>query len=126
MMAGECYRRQPAWMKDVVVGSVLKARSGALRVVRSVSRSKRGALHGVVFTIMRCSWTTSCYTILNYTDLIQRGFTLVKVKPRPLRSRLDREIRRCIYKPGGNFYRRGGKRYRRKNVLSCCDVEGVP
>ena len=108
-------RQQLPWMRRVVVGSVLAGDSGTWRVVREVSRYANGDLRSVVFAIRRCSWTHRCYTILGYTDLIQRGFRMVPVRPRRLRSKLDRTIRRALHQPG----------YERPYAATCCDVEGV-
>lgn len=107
-------RMQLPWMKDVVVGSVLAEGSGAWRVVREVCRYADGDLRSVTFTIRRCSWTGRCYTILGYTDLRMRGFRMVRVKPRALRTKLDRTIRRAIHQPCYEPY-----------AARCCDVEGV-
>jgi hypothetical protein len=103
--------RQPAWFSRVVEGSVIAERSGTWRIVRKVHRSPNGKLWGVTLVIRRCSWTKRCYTVLNYQDLLQRGFRLINVPPRALRGRVDREIAKVI---------RTGSR-----ALSCCDVEGV-
>jgi hypothetical protein len=89
-------------MKRVVVGSVLAEGSGAWRVVRAVSRYPNGDLYGVTFAIRHCSWTGRCYTVCHYSDLKQRGFRLLKVKPRRLRSEFDRKIATAIH---GNEYR---------------------
>lgn len=101
-------------MRDVVVGSVLAEGSGTWRIVRSVYRYGNGDLRGVVFTIRHCSWTGRCYTHLGYSDLIQRGFRMVRVAPRRLRSKTDAKIRASIHQPAWEPY-----------VLKCCDVEGV-
>jgi hypothetical protein len=107
-------RRQLPWMRDVVRGSVLAEGSGTWRVVRSVSRYVNGDLRAVTFTIRHCSWTGRCYTILGYSDLIQRGFHMVRVQPRALRSKFDRVIDRAIHQPCYEPY-----------AARCCDVEGV-
>ncbi len=108
--------RQLPWMRDVVVGSVLKDRNGTMRVVRKVTRY-RDALQYVTFTIRSCSWTGRCYTVLTATDLRLRGFTLVRVAPRTLETALDRKIDAAIHQFGGGD--------RSKYILRCCDVEGV-
>jgi hypothetical protein len=107
-------RKQLPWMAGVVVGSVLREGSGAMRVVREVTRYNDGDLRCVTFAIRRCSWTHRCYTILGYTDLIQRHFSMVPVRPRRLRSALDRVIHTAIHQPAWEPY-----------AAKCCDVEGV-
>lgn len=106
-------RRQLPWMRDVVVGSVLAARSGSWRVVREVTRYRNGDLRSVTFAIRRCSWTHRCYTIYGYNDLIQCGFRMVRVAPRQLRTGLDRKIHVAIHEPCT------------RKSMTCCDVEGV-
>jgi len=108
-------RRQLPWMRDVVVGSVLAEGSGAWRVVRDVHRYNDGDLRSVNFAIRRCSWTHRCYTVIGYSDLIQRGFRMVPVKPRRLTTALDRKIHRAIHEPCS----------KRPYAATCCDVEGV-
>lgn len=103
--------RQLPWMRRVVVGSVVAERSGSMRVVREVSRFENGDLRCLTFTIQRCSWTTRCSTVVNYTDLRLRGFRLLRVAPRRLRSIMDGRIAEAI---------------RSRDVsLTCCDVEGI-
>ena len=106
-------RRQLPWMRDVVVGSVLAEGSGAWRIVRAVTRYRNGDLRCVDFVIRRCSWTHRCYTVVGYYDMIQRGFRMVPVAPRRLRSKLDHKIRVAIHEPCT------------QKSLTCCDVEGV-
>ena len=105
-------RTQLSWMRDVVVGSVLAGPSG-WRVVREVSRYANGDLRSVTFAIKRCSWTHRCYTIYGYNDLRQLGYRMVRVRPRALRSRMDRKIRVAIHEPSD------------RKSMTCCDVEGV-
>ena len=107
---------QPKWMARVVIGSVLREGSGALRVVRNLSRKADGRLAYVTFTIRHCSWTGRCYTVCTASDLRMRGFRMVSVAPRPLRTRMDRKIYRAIT---GNECRRDGY------SVTCCQVEGV-
>lgn len=106
-------RNQLPWMADVVVGSVLRSRSGAWRVVREVNRYRNGDLRSVTFAIKHCSWTHRCYTIYGYTDLRAMGYSMVPVKPRALRTRLDKRINRAIHEPCT------------QKSMTCCDVEGV-
>ncbi len=108
-------RWQLPWMQAIVVGSMLRSRSGVLRVVRSVARYQNGDLRSVTCTIRHCSWTRRCYTVLNYTDLRILGYRLVRATPRRLRSRLDRQIRTEIHQAAWA-----------KVKIRCCDVEGIP
>ncbi len=113
MRAGGSGRKQLSWMRDLAVGDVLReGRRGPLRVVRRIRRYTNGDLGSVTLVIRRCSWTHQCYTVLTYTDLIQRVFVPVRAKRRRLASRLDERIHRSIVADG-----RGG--------LTCCDVHGV-
>lgn len=106
---------QPPWMRRVRVGDVLKDAVGNLRVVRE-ARHYGGRLYGVTFTIAHCSWTGRCYTILNATDLRQRGFRPVGVRRR-LNTKLDRQIADAIA--------RNDLAHRNGRALRCCDVEGI-
>lgn len=108
-------RWQLPWMRHVVVGSVLRSRSGALRVVRAVGRYQNGDLRSVSCTIRHCSWTHRCYTVINYTDLRILGYRLVRVPPRRLRSKMDRQIQTEMHQPSWAKVR-----------LTCCDVERIP
>jgi hypothetical protein len=105
---------QPRWMREVVKGSVLAEGSGTWRVVREAHRKPNGDLWGVTFAIRHCSWTGRCYTILTATDLKVRGFRLVRVAPRKLRSVIDRRIAASIR-----------DHHARPYPATCCDVEGV-
>jgi hypothetical protein len=106
---------QLPWMKRVVVGSVLQEASGAMRVVRNLTRGPAGDLKFVTFTIRHCSWTGRCYTVVTVSDLKTRGFRLVRVRPRALRTRLDAKVRQSIL----------GNESPGHYTLTCCDVEGV-
>jgi hypothetical protein len=106
---------QPEWMARVQVGSVVREASGRMRMVRSVTRHADGRLCAIALTILRCSWTRRCYTVVMANDMRQRGFRLVRVKPRALRSELDKKIARSIAQPA----------WERPYVLRCCDVEGI-
>lgn len=103
-------------MRKVVVGSVLAEGSGTWRVVRRAHRKPNGDLWGVTFTIRHCSWTGRCYTVLTATDLKTRGFRLVPVRPRHLRSGVDGKIRAAMAQGGCS---------RSEYLMTCCDVEGV-
>lgn len=109
-------RMQLPWMRDVVVGSVLKSGSGAWRVVREVHRYANGDLRSVTFTIRHCSWTGRCYTILGYTDLRILGYRMVPVRPVRLKGEFNQKIHAAIHQGGGP---------RSSYILRCCDVEGV-
>ena len=81
---------QPEWMASLRVGDVLISATGSYRVVRELVRS--GAkLRCVAFTIQHPSWTRRCYTILNSSDLLQRGFRPAGVRVK-LSSRFDAVI----------------------------------
>ena len=109
--------RQPGWMAEVRVGSVLRAPNGVLRVVRRLRRYQDGRLWVVWFTIRRCSWTGRCYTIYTATDLRGRGYTLPRARRRRLRSAIDRRILAAM--------RTSDKGHRNGRRPRCCDVEGV-
>lgn len=88
-------RTQLPWMASVKVGDVLRSASGTLRVVRSVARFKDGDLRSLGFAIRRGSWTQRPYTIMNFTDLRQQGFTRIGANY-SMRTELDRRLARCI------------------------------
>jgi len=106
-----------AWIKRIRKGDVLESRSGRLRIVRSVSHS---VIPGydirttVIFTIMRCSWTTRCYTVYTGNDLVQMGYRPVKARVRLVKP-FDKKIE-------AEFNRKGNAS---ECVLRCCDVEGI-
>lgn len=103
---------QPEWMSRVRVGSVIRERSGVLRIVRKLSRFDNGDLRNVYLTIRRCSWTGRCYTVCGYTDLRLRGVTLLPVVVK-LNDEFDARIAAAMDQPGGQPY-----------ILRCCDVIG--
>ncbi len=107
-------RQQLPWFATLKVGDVLRDKRGNLRVVRAISRHKHdGDLTHISFTIKRCSWTGSGFTVLNFTDIIQRGFEPVGVRVRlikPIDELIDREI-----KYHGHGY----------HPASCCLVKGI-
>jgi hypothetical protein len=105
----------PSWFRTLKVGDVIAERSGVWRTVRAVSRRPSGGLYAVHLVIRRCSWTHRCYTVVNATDLRVRGFRRIRVKRRPLRTRLDRQIQRIV----------NGPLAKRKQALDCCDVKGI-
>jgi hypothetical protein len=100
-----------AWMDKVKVGSVLKYRGG-YRVVRSVSHHKDGRLRCVYFTIKHCSWTSRCYTVMNYSDLDYLGYSLTGMTYK-LNAPLDAKIKHEL---GAD---------RKDKQLDCCDVRGI-
>jgi hypothetical protein len=107
------------WMDKIQVGSILKTRSGDLRVVRDVKHRThtRGAWKGakgvtVYLAIRRCSWTRRCYTVLSDNDLTQQGFSYVGARLK-LKTEADYKIATAIES-------------RDRDFLSCCDVRGVP
>ena len=107
--------QQPDWMARVVVGSVFKTPSGDLRLVRKVSR-RGGKLGRVTFAIRHCSWTGRAYTIVNASDLIQRGFQLMPVRVKSLDGPLDVKLHDFIH---GNYIRGN-------YPMKCCDARGLP
>ena len=106
------------WTVRLKVGDVVRARSGTLRVVRSVIHSyKYGFVRvSVTFAIQRCSWTGRCYTTYTGNDLVQMGFRPTRAKWH-LRTAIDRAIDEEIQKK---------KRRDHSIGLTCCDVEGIP
>lgn len=105
------------WIRRIKVGDVLRSPKGALRVVRAVQHSNipfYGIRTSVTFTIMRCSWTTRCYTIYTGNDLVQMGYSPTRGKV-PLRKRIDKAIAEEFQRPGGIAAVK----------LHCCDVLGV-
>jgi hypothetical protein len=105
-----------SWFRTLQVGDVIAERRGVWRIVRAISRKANGDLYAVYLVIRRCSWTHRCYTVLNANDLRTRGFKRIRVKRRPLRTRLDRTIQRIVDGPLVE---------RRKQALDCCDVKGI-
>jgi hypothetical protein len=101
---------EPDWFAFLRVGDVLRSPSGALRVVRLVSR-REGRLTAVCFAIRRCSWTRRPLTVYNRYDL-KRGWSHVGARVR-LDSELDRKIARShtLIPP--------------EYEIRCCDVVGL-
>lgn len=115
-MAGMLVRTK--WIEGIKVGDMLRARSGKLRVVRSVSHSESkhyGTRTIVIFTIQHCSWTGRCYTVYTGSDLRSAGYRPTGVNV-SLRGKVDRMI-------GEEFGRRGSMA---EAKLRCCDVIGIP
>jgi hypothetical protein len=105
------------WMDRIQVGSVLRSRSGDLRVVRDTKKriQQRGAWKGcktisVYFAIRRCSWTGRCYTVMTDNDLTQQGFTYTGIRLK-LQTDVDFKIAESI--ESGEY------------TMTCCDVKGI-
>ena len=111
-------RHFPNWWKNVQVGDVLKAPSGALRVVREVSGKVEWGPRKcwVVFVIMHCSWTGRCHTTYNLAELMCLGYRPTYAAL-PLRTKLDRMIAEEI--------RVSQEEPRTTRMLTCCDVLGI-
>lgn len=100
----------PEWFDHLRAGDVLRARSGLLRVVRSVSR-RGGKLGSVTFVIRHCSWTKRPYTVYTFSDLKVFRYSYVGARV-GLNGELDRKIDEAI-------------RHRDNRSLSCCAVRGI-
>lgn len=98
------------WIKELRVGDVVRSGSGTLRTVRAVKHYKRRT--NVTFSILHCSWTGRCYTVMTDCDLRTFGYRPTGQRKR-LRSRLDRAVARDFGKP------------KDRTRLSCCDVRGI-
>ncbi len=98
-MTGDQCKWQPGWMARVRVGSVLAQPHGEGRIVRKVSRNPNGNLAFVWFVIKHRSWTNRCYTVVTYSDLIQRGFRLVMHLKTNINPKLDMKIANAINQP---------------------------
>ena len=104
-------------MARIKVGSILKSRSGDLRVVRDVKHrvTTKGPWKGcrkvtVYLAIRRCSWTGRCYTVMNEGDLAYLGFSYTGARLK-LGSDIDEKIAESI--ESGEY------------IVGCCDVRGV-
>ncbi len=103
-----------AWIKRIQKGDILEARSGTLRIVRSVRHNGPSLPKtSVTFTIRHCSWTGRCYTVVNGNDLRQMRFRPVSARM-PLRTKLDKLIEAEFGRPPGDG-----------RMLDCCDVRGI-
>jgi hypothetical protein len=102
-------------------GDVVKAPSGMLRVVRSVSRAKNNRqcemrkVH-VTFTIQRCSWTRRPYTIYNLGELHDLGYKLTDLTW-PLKTEFDRLF--------AEEYKATRRDSRCRGAIPCCAVKGI-
>lgn len=109
---------QRDWRDEIQRGDVLRAGSGTERVVREVRywETKHGTpMVSVVFSILHCSWTGQCYTILSRSDLRTLGYQPTGRRVQ-LRKAVDRLISRALAaRPGGES----------KGIATCCDVHGV-
>ena len=88
----------------------------SLRIVRAASMSvgRKGNVKGyLTFAILRCSWTTRPYTVIDVHEARRRGVELVarnvKLK-HGLNELLDQDCRRKDAGP---------------NVLKACDIVGI-
>lgn len=109
-------RTQPAWMRCVKVGDVLRSGSGRDRVVRRTMFYPDGDLRCVFFAIKHCSWTRRPYTILGYSDLRQLRYTPTKATV-SMRKRIDRQLARDI----GNWMLPP-----EKLATTCCLAKDIP
>lgn len=103
--------RRRNWLERVRPGDVLETPRGRLRVVREVKRFN-GYAHWFTFTIMHCSWTERCVTVMNRHDILGRRY-----RPTGKRLRLTKPIDRKIARE---------VEYRGKPRMTCCDVSGIP
>lgn len=100
-------------MNKVKVGDILARPGKPGRIVRHVTYSKSGLLSCVSFSILHCSWTTRCYTVMNYNDLDYLGY-LPTGKRVKLTRKIDKAIDYCLKHHD-----------REQQKLDCCDVEGI-
>jgi hypothetical protein len=110
--AGRRRAANPEWFSAVQPFDVLRTPSGDLRVVRTVTRFKCGALRSVCCAIRRCSWTKRPYTVLGL-DVLRRCALVPGVNVAHLAGTLDVELLAAI---GADAQR---------TSLKCCDVVGV-
>lgn len=107
----------PSQINSLKVGQVIISPGGRERIVRSVTKytedrynQRKGQVRSVHVTIMHCSWTGACDTILDRHIL--KGYKLTR-KIMPLRKRIDKEIEM-------NF-----RLNKTNRTLTCCDVKGI-
>lgn len=101
----------PEWFAIVRPGDVLRAPSGALRVVRSVRRRENGRLRAIQFVKRRCSRYPSPTTIYFDTDFRQQRWEYVGARVK-LDQPFDHDIAlHCEHHSNG--------------VLRQCDVVGI-
>lgn len=105
------------WIDDIQVGDILLEKGKSPRVVRKVSRIKKGPrtgkVHALSFTIKKCSWTGACHTTIVRTDLKTRKFSPTGKKA-ALNGELDKQIEANVAL-GDNTLA----------TIHCCDVKGV-
>jgi hypothetical protein len=84
------------WIKTLKVGDVVRAPSGVLRIVRSVSHH-RPSIGGtyVTFLIRRPSWTNRCYTVMNGSNMAIVGYRPTGAKAK-LNHEFDRTVEQCF------------------------------
>lgn len=102
------------WRDKIKVGNVLIHRkSGTARIVRKVSYFRDGRINYVYFSIKRCSWTHSCYTMYGRYD-IKILFKKSEMKRQKLNTKLDKkiliEMERAL---------------KTERQIDCCDVKEV-
>lgn len=72
-----------SWVDDIVVGSVVRMKSGRLRtaiLVRRVDTHRGPRVWAVYFPILHCSWTKRGHTTINRSDLRARGLAITQAK----------------------------------------------
>lgn len=108
------------WTNSIEKGDVLRARSGALRIVRDVKHSlvtRGGRAHvrtSVSFLIKRCSWTKRCVTVLHSNDLKSQGYVKTGARSK-LNTAFDWAVEQELTLPRPTDVK-----------LRCCDVKGLP
>jgi hypothetical protein len=73
----------------------------------------------LTFSILHCSWTELCYTLMGSTDLLTLGYTHTGHSI-PMLGEMDRRIRAELIRRD-SLRGSGSGRPR----MDCCDVEGV-
>lgn len=109
------------WIDRLKPGDVVKFKSGSLRTVLEVTyrTHDNGRLLCAMFTILHCSWTKRPYTILERSDIAQRGQCVTRARvnlakhPAAVLAIADSCIRGLDDKGEPN------------RVATCCDVIGV-
>ncbi len=93
---------RPEWVDKAVVGSVIRSRSGDLRVIRGITSGPHQRQPIFSFAIRRCSWTRRAHTCYTWGELVRSGYTYAGVVVK-LNSRLDKalgkDIRDCPCPP---------------------------
>lgn len=112
-MGQRFYRPKPDWLFECEVGDVFVENSGTMRVLRHMSVDRTGMLRFATFSIRHRSWTNRCYTVLDYSAMLTRGFRPTGARVR-LDSAMDIAIEAAIKQPG-----------RMKYLLRADDVVGI-